>query len=207
MGIRTEMCKCNCLDYGDGGNLFFYKRVKIQGVIRFVSSTLMLMQTIGLISVLVSGEEKGNLTAVRAVDYFSQEGILEVAQEENVIVFILDTYDVDFLNEILTEQPDFLKPLRGFTYFPDMVSQYSRTFPSITYMLTGCEYFYDIPKDEYYQKAFEGNDFWTEMSLQEYALYFYVGDSAYIGKQVKEQSANYVDAGKKSKIRYLFWGL
>ena len=38
-----------------------------------------------------------------ASDYFSTDGLYEAASDENIMIFVLDTYDVDYMNEFMNE--------------------------------------------------------------------------------------------------------
>lgn len=166
-------------------------------IILFSSIVLSLMQITGSVSLLpryfqsAKKEELG----VSGNNYFSTKGLHEAAGEENIIIFVLDTYDVDYMNEVLGKYPDFLTPLKGFTYFPDTVSQFSRTFPSIPYMLTESQYFYEIPLDEYVNLAFDTCDFWRNLKDKGIPYYIYEADENVIGNSVKQEAGNYVREG------------
>lgn len=178
---------------------------KWKEIVLFSSVMLCLMQMVGGVSLLpnyVGNQEKH----VRGQNYFSTQGLYEVAKEENIVVFVLDTYDVNHVSEVLEKYPDFLAPLKGFTYFPDTVAQFSRTFPSIPYMLTGEKYFYEIPLSEYVDEAFVNCSLWDGLREKEYQLYFYEEDEAYIGASVREVAQNYVEEGHTIEEKVSFAG-
>lgn len=178
---------------------------KSREVVLFTSVVLCLMQLVGGISLLpnyLASEEKN----VRGQKYLSTQGLYEVAKEENIVIFVLDTYDVEHIDEVLQKYPDFLEPLKGFTYFPDMVAQFSRTFPSVPYMLTGEKYFYEIPLNEYVTQAFENCSIWDGLKEKGYELYFYEEDEAYIASNIREEAENYVEEGHTIEEKVSFWG-
>lgn len=162
-------------------------------IVKFLSLAMVVMQLAGGISVLLSGlnaDIKNDMS-----DYFSTDGLYEVASEDNVIIFVLDKYDEAYMEQVLEVEPDFLKPLQGFTYFPDTVSQFSRTYPSITYMLTN-NTFFDAPShSDYYDWAFDNCPFWKQLEEQEYATYFYEETPKFIGESVRKTASNYVEQG------------
>lgn len=170
------------------------RKEKFKEVCKFVSAILFLMQLVGGISLIFSTDITNNIVRT-ADDYFGSDGLYEVAEGKNVLVFVLDTYDIDYLNEVLEQEPDFLKTLNGFTYFPDTVSQYSRTFPSIPYMLTDEKYFYDVPYVEYCNSSFQKCKFWEQLINKDYKLYFYLESSEYVGVDIRERASNYVKKG------------
>ena len=47
----------------------------------------------------------------------TMDGVDEVSSKGNVIMFVLDTFDVAYLNEVLQEDPGVLDEFTGFTNF------------------------------------------------------------------------------------------
>ena len=168
---------------------------KMYLAVKLISGALIFMQLAGVVSLVVSNIGSSEVKSRVTTDYFGTDGIYEAASDENVMIFVLDTYDVDYLNEVLERQPDFLSPLKGFTYFPDTVSQFSRTFPSIPYMLTNELYFYEKPYVEYCDEAYQKCDFWDRALDNGYELYFYEESSEYVGSDLRVKAKNYVAEG------------
>ncbi|MFH1844850.1 MAG: sulfatase-like hydrolase/transferase [bacterium] len=75
---------------------------------------------------------------------FTEERIFQLSAEKNVLLFILDTFQTDAFAEILAEQPEWREVFAGFTYFPDAVSAYPKTYNSIPNLL--CDVLYDNTK-------------------------------------------------------------
>lgn len=174
----------------------FYGKLRENGrkLLLYSSLALCIMQLAGAISLIPNGINQGNKNEI-ASNYLSEKGLYEAAKKDNIIIFVLDTYDVDFLQEVLEERPEFLQPLKGFTYFPDTVSQFSRTFPSIPYMLTEEVYFYEQPLNQYVDSAFEKCSFWKQINEKGYQMYFYEEDEDHIGETVRRAAANFVEEG------------
>lgn len=168
---------------------------KMYPAVKFIAAALILMQFAGVVSLIASNIGNSEMKSKITTDYFCTDGIYEAASDENVMIFVLDTYDVDYLNEVLEKQPDFLSPLKGFTYFPDTVSQFSRTFPSIPYMLTNELYFYEKPYVEYCDEAYQKCNFWDKVFDNGYELYFYEESSEYVGSDLRVKAKNYVAEG------------
>lgn len=164
-------------------------------VVGFLSVAVTIMQFSGGISLMISNIEHLNAKNDLS-DYFSTDGLYEVAADENVIVFVLDKYDEEYMEQVLEVEPDFLKPLEGFTYYPDTVSQFSRTYPSITYMLSN-HTFFDLPENSNYSDwAFDNCFFWKQLDKQGYTSYFFEEEAGFIGGNAKKNAANYVSDGK-----------
>lgn len=67
-----------------------------------------------------------------------EDNVLSVSGNNNVIVFMLDAYDVQMLQKVLEDDPSYLQPLHDFTYYNSMKSRYGATDGSLPYLLTGC---------------------------------------------------------------------
>lgn len=174
---------------------------KTDGGIKFISAALICMQLAGAVSLIITNAGDSQIKSRIITDYFGTDGIYGAASDENVMIFVLDTYDTDYMDAVLKKYPDFLSPLKGFTYFPDTVSQYSRTFPSIPYMLTNQLYFYERPYVEYCDDAYKKCDFWDKALQKGYQLYFYEESSEYIGSDLRIKAKNYVAEGHATDAR------
>lgn len=173
-----------------------------QKIIEFIASALIMVQLSALIFLFVTtntlSEEKNG--------YLSQDGMLELSSNENVIVFILDTFDVRTMDQILNENSDFLQPLTGFTYFPNATSTHSRTYPSITYLLTGNMCYFDQEPTDYVNSAFSDSQFLPTLYNNQIDIGLYTFDY-YIGNNAKNKIRNYVPSSFSLKfdcaIKYL----
>lgn len=174
-------------------------------IINYASLALLIIQVVGAVSLLI-GINSGLQDDRSYDDYFSVEGIYEAACEDNIIVFVLDTYDVDFLKEALAAKSDMLSELDGFIYYPDMVSQYSRTTPSLIYMLTNKEWYFDMPPANYADMAFEECAFWRNAVENGFELYFYESDAWMIGDGTRKCAKNYVSQGNLMEKKYSLLG-
>lgn len=177
-----------------------------QKMIIYSSCVLCIMQVVGVGSLIPAYQKDETQGNVQYENYLSMEGMGEVASEENVIVFVLDTYDVDFLEQVLEIQPDFLEPLKGFIFFPDNVSQFSRTFPSIPYMLTEQTYFYEEPITDYVDRAFSECMFWEGLRQEGFRYYLFEEAEDVIGDKVRKEAANFVTKGEVFAEEYSFLG-
>ena len=68
---------------------------------------------------------------------FTQEGVLQLSPDRNVLIFILDTFQSDVFAEIIAARPEWRDKLDGFTYFPNATSAFPKTYASVPNLLTG----------------------------------------------------------------------
>ena len=123
---------------------------------------LAIVQAAGLISQFAGSTSQGGWNLAAAWE--TEEGRLtnakltELAYEKNVIIFILDRFDQGYAEEIIAEEPGFFEPLDGFTMFDDNITYAASTFPSVTGMLTGHIYHWDMTDTDYFRYAWENAD-------------------------------------------------
>ncbi len=160
--------------------------IYVRKAISLVAIFLFLVQIVAVIVVLLS-----NKTNIKDNDvYLTSEHMLELSGQNDVIVFILDTVDGKVMDRLLEENPDFLKPLDGFTYYPNCTSVHSRTYPSVPYILTGEKCFFDKTPEEYVDVAYEESEFWNTLTRYNVNIGLYTrGD--FIGEKAKNSIVNY----------------
>ena len=69
--------------------------------------------------------------------WLTTDDMFTVSGEDDVIVLMLDAYDVQMLSEVLNESPGYLEPLHDFTFYDNMKSEYVYTDGELPYLLTG----------------------------------------------------------------------
>ncbi len=135
--------------------LYFSRRLWTKGI-RLACVILIGAQLIALVS-LTAGSGSARLwKAGRADQGLTTDGIYEVAGGKNVIVFLLDRLDNQYMDAALEKYPELEEGLGGFTYYHDYTGSYANTRPSIAYLLTGVQHDYTVPWEDYFHKA------WTE---------------------------------------------
>ena len=146
------------------------------------------MQTVpllvnGLTTEIPSAEEESNGESFLTFDHIN-----DIGQKNNVFYFVVDRFDWSFYEEYAKEEaPELFENMDGFTYYNDMISCYPRTFPSITYMLTGEEHDFLDSRVKYMNQAYEKADFLNLMHDEGYAVNIYT-DQIYGYADVKSMN-------------------
>ncbi|MCQ2430287.1 MAG: hypothetical protein MJ192_08155 [Clostridia bacterium] len=137
------------------------------------------MSVVGTISDVftLSSRSSGNNgePVVGGVNYLSTDGLREVAPESNVIVFILDRFDIQYHDNVEASDPGFFAPLTGFTYFSDNVSYFSATYPSIVHLVTGTKQDFSRSANDYFNAAYDESSFLGDLHDNDYAIRVYTG--------------------------------
>lgn len=96
-----------------------------------------------------------------------------VSTEGNVIYFVIDRFDADYMEEALEVCPELFDELEGFTYFDDATSLYPRTFPSVAYMLSGIENDFSLSRTDYLNSVYPASDYLQVWKDNGYSINFY----------------------------------
>lgn len=141
---------------------------------------------------LVCTGDTNNEAAFKA---FTQEGSLELNDNNNVIVFVLDRCDISNYYEIIDEMPDFFDPLHDFTLYPNMTCEFANTYRAIPFLLTGTEMDAD-EMERYPVYAYENSDFLKLVHDSGYNIALYTEDQ-YVEEPYRENILNYDDDTKQ----------
>lgn len=119
-----------------------------------VSCVLVIMQLVPTVGILLGAYGKAQPDQLSS--YYLSDENFEQLGEENVLVFVLDRLDYDYIQRVLRADPAFFQGLDGFTSYTNAISGYARTKPALVHMLTGAEKdtFY-VPAAQYYREAWE----------------------------------------------------
>ena len=136
------------------------------------------MQGAGLLETVLSApeEEKGKA-------FLSTDKLFDVAKNENIVVFVIDRFDICYYNELKAYDPNFFADFDGFTSYTDNISLYARTYPAVASMLTGVENDFSTTRTEYFKKAYSESTFLKDISdagydVNLYTENYYVYDDA-----------------------------
>lgn len=129
--------------------------------------------------------------------YLSKKNLYTVSTEKNVIVFVLDTFDQEYLEEILDVNPDILNTFDGFTYYTNATCAYPTTKGSLPFMLTGQYYLNEQPYNDYIKEAYRNTDIYERLYKANYEINLYTND-LFVPEDVK---ATYLGNGETNEIK------
>lgn len=150
--------------------------------------------------------------------YLTKSGLDQVSSK-NIVIFVIDRFDVKYYKEVVAEYPDFFDDLDGFTYFSDNISLYSRTYPAVPTMITGIDLDFTGSANDYFMDAYQNSPFLNDLKNNGYAIKLYtqnfycyregtplvgVADnlSVYTGYTITDRSALVGNMVKLSAYRY-----
>ena len=138
---------------------------------------LILVQGVGLGSIVAGdlARDAGSTYADREEHkaYVTNEGLFTVSPENNVVVFVLDTFDTAIMEELVEEDPSVLDDFTGFTYFKDSTGSMIPTSYALPYLLTGQMIEPGENWDDYYWNKWERSDFVDQIYDAGYSIGVY----------------------------------
>lgn len=173
--------------------VMYFHRAFWRNMVIGVSVLLVVMQAAPLVGILLGAYEETKIQGESRVS-FSSNGIQEFSEKDNVLVFILDYMDYDYVESIYKEDPAFFDDFRGFTGYSNAVSTFGRTSPSVCNILTGyTEGAYIVPDDEFYSNAWNSTNPNILDALQDkgYSIEMYAHFADIFASN--ETATNYVD--------------
>jgi len=129
------------------------------------------MQGAALVGNVIS---TGAAASKSASAYLSAEGNYTLSAQSNVIVFVIDRLDADYIRAVRDDDPAFFDRLDGFTEFTDATSLYIQTYPSVTYMITGLINTFEKSRETYFDEAWGGSDFLSLLRDNNYAAQYHI---------------------------------
>lgn len=106
--------------------------------------------------------------------YLSDEGIYEVSEKDNIIIFVLDTFDDAYYQEIYNENPEkYQDVFSDFTYFRNALAGGASTKVGMPVIITGEHYPGTVSYSEYIQQAFDKDGIYTTLQEKNYDVGIY----------------------------------
>ncbi|MDR3137179.1 MAG: sulfatase-like hydrolase/transferase [Coriobacteriales bacterium] len=117
-------------------------------------------------------------------EVLTTKGLTEVSPQDNILIFLLDRFDEEYVSEILAQDPNFFEPLDGFTHFNNNITHYRWTFPSVIEILTGNKLLTTGKAEEFAKLAYRKSTFLPQLKAADYELKLYSDDIAYFDTEL-----------------------
>lgn len=174
---------------------------KVSGIAKMVVVYLLVlvfaMQGAGLLETILNAPEEKETSA-----FLSTENMFDVSKNDNIIVFIIDRFDMSYYNELKAYDPDFFEDFDGFTSYTDNIALYARTYPAVCSILTGVENDFSTTRTEYFTKAYSESTFLKDIANAGYDINLYT-ENFYVysdANEIGDFVSNAVDAGDAAQL-------
>lgn len=111
------------------------KRTACRALVLAMSVGLIVVQGASLANISVNQMQSDKEEVPQTL--VTSKGEFEVSSSDNIIVFVLDFFDTNLMNELLDEHPDVLDDFTGFTYYRNSVGSLIPTRYALPYLLSG----------------------------------------------------------------------
>ena len=170
--------------------VFIWKEKALK-ILCAAAGCVLLMQAITLSTLLVN-------YAGQEVDYSAQgeykvtdKDLFTVSRDQNVVVFLLDMFDNEFMNKALEENPELKDTFKDFTFFDNAVGSYSSTAYCVANLLTGQPILNQGPHfNDTVEMAYENTQMFDDLLANDYLLDIYIADG-YIPMDLRQKTQNY----------------
>ena len=116
--------------------------------IKFIAMFVIIAQVIMLVISLIALPKQPIRPIITIKD------MLSLSSSENVVVFMIDTFDAELMDELLDTYPEYTDIFVDFTYYRNTLAAYQFTKPSVPYFLSGIPYLNHMPFDDYLNDVF-----------------------------------------------------
>lgn len=104
---------------------------------------------------------------------YTTENQFHLSTEKNVIVFILDSFDTQYMDDLLQEYPEVKDNFKDFTYFNNTLGVGPTTRESLPFILTSSVYLNEEPYNDYLSKAYTSSPIISALKAGGYEADFY----------------------------------
>lgn len=182
-------------------------------MIVFSAILLIVMQTVPMAGILVGMYEDTDKKEIGDYNFLST-GMYEFSAEKNILVFVLDRMDFDYIENILQTDPEILDGLEGFTGYTNAVTKYARTKPALNQLLTGSDIVaYDVSNETFLKESWieKRRNLLRDLTNQGYSIEVYAtiqdlfSDPGYVCEYVSNVSTDKGDINNFMVLRKLLY--
>ncbi|MBI1803908.1 MAG: sulfatase-like hydrolase/transferase [Ignavibacteriae bacterium] len=108
------------------------------------------------------------------------------SSHKNVIILVLDTFESEMFQKIISEDPSYKDAFDGFTYFRNALGGYPSTYLAVPFILTGQYYYNDKPIEDFLKSAYNSETSILKVLKQNNfnSEYYFYGTTAYLDDQI-----------------------
>lgn len=143
--------------------------------IKVLSVCILLVQIISVGTLAITTDLSDDRTSGT---FISAENLSEVGSEDNVLIFILDTFDGQYMKEILENDREFMDSFEGFTCFTNTVGMEAYTQVAVPGLLSGQYFEY---QEDWPNYAYNNTDYYKLLKDNGYDINMYLTSGSYLG--------------------------
>ena len=150
----------------------FLRKERFENVAMFISGCMTLMLLVTACSTALT-----NGALIPKVHlYISEENEFNMSSDENFVIFVLDTADSREFTSLLEDHPEYRDIFADFTYYENMMGNYSCTMNAVAYILSGEWFENQEPLADYLNDVYLNSPLWEELWSRGYQIDLYEDD-------------------------------
>ena len=161
--------------------MFKQLRKKLRAIVSLGIALVLVMEIVGVVAVSVTkkGVYSDPIDMLNAQNdaietkMLTTKNITTLSDNSNIVVFIVDRFDVNYYYEAMAKRPELFDELDGFTHYADHISMYCRTYPAVANLLTGQRHDYSMTREEYLEYAYNNASYLKYLNEQGYDVNIY----------------------------------
>lgn len=131
-----------------------------------------IVEAVGVGSLFLDSNIMGK-TANEGEPYVTEEGLFDVSDKSNVILFLLDWYDNATLNYLYDTHPEMLSEMTGFTYYRDVSGTIAPTRYALPWIMTAQIIQHDELYSHYLSTLYDRSTFLDDLQATGYSVGIY----------------------------------
>lgn len=163
-------------------------RTQWRKILMFSSLGLVLVQVVILSSLVFNSS--GTLDKITYET--TRSGIYELSEEDNTIVFVLDSFDEEYFDKIKKDFPNYKEILNGFTEYDNTLASGSGASVALPSLLTGKVYTRDTSYQNYLNEIWEDDTVYSVLNENGVDTRIYA-QTEYFGADAKDDIENIID--------------
>lgn len=163
-------------------------RTQWRKIVMFSSLGLVIVQVVVLFSLVT--QNSGTLDKVTYE--VTTDGIYELSEEDNTVVFVLDSFDEKYLDKIKKDFPDYEERLSGFTQYDNTLATGSGASVALPAILTGEVYTREEDYENYIDKIWDDSTVYSLLNEHDVDTRIFA-QTVYFGADAKDDIKNIVD--------------
>ena len=137
--------------------------------VNWVGDHMTIVQGVGVASLFVGNDdERANGPIV-----VTEDGLFEVSDKANVVVFVLDNYDTKVFERVLRDDPAMLEQMDGFVWYKNSAGVMIPTSFAVPYLLTGIEPDENEDLSTYLERRYTESSFLEDLHATNYSIGVY----------------------------------
>lgn len=187
--------------------LYVKKKEKVKKVLLFCNIVVMGIMITTLMVLAINAYSSKSPQVEEFV--MTDKDVYVSSTDDNIVVFILDMFDEDYLCKLLEKRNDISDRLDGFTFYDNYTGTYSTTQYSMAHLFSGEKFFNQKPFDDWIIELNNERLYVDELVDAGYDLYYYTDmldfvPQKYLLSAKNRYNGNYVISDKGKFIITLY---